>query len=96
MFDKIAYEIHYRSTIAWVYTTDPKCVIFLGNPFWDNKTSEIYSREAALIHEVSHFKSIGNTFDHKYDIECEDLTKSKPELALYNADSYAFFITGDK
>lgn len=96
MFDKIAYEIHYRSTIAWVYTTDSNHIIFLGNPFWDNKTLKSYSREETLIHEVSHFKSIGNTRDHKYDIECESLAKRKPDKALYNADSYAYFITGYK
>jgi len=96
MFDKIAYEIHYRTTIAWVYTTDSNHIIFLGNPFWDNKTLKSYSREETLIHEVSHFEDIGDTVDYGYDIECDDVVRDNPEDALKNADSYSFFVTGYK
>ena len=46
-----------------------------------------------LIHEVSHFENLGGTLDHEYDEECDNLAKSRPQAALFNADSYAFFIT---
>ena len=95
-FDKISYEIHYRTTTAQVYRTDEKFTIYLGHPFWDSNSLERNTKEAILLHEVSHFKSLGSTIDHKYDIECEALAKRRPEKALYNADSYAFFVTGNK
>ena len=95
VFDKIAYEIHYRTVVAQVYKTDPCFAIFLGNPFWDCKGADNNVRETILIHEVSHFEGIGNTIDRGYgEYECEDLAKNLPGLALKNADSYALFITG--
>jgi uncharacterized Zn-binding protein involved in type VI secretion len=95
MFDKIAYEIHYRTVVAQVYKTDECFIIYLGNPFWGYKGGNNNARETLLIHEVSHFEGIGNTIDRGYgEYECEDLAKKRPGLALKNADSYALFITG--
>jgi uncharacterized Zn-binding protein involved in type VI secretion len=94
MFDKIAYEGDYRKTFAEVYKSDTCCTIYLGNPFWDNERFNRSIKETALIHEISHFKGIGDTKDYQYDDACEDLAKEEPQEALYNADSYAFFITG--
>jgi uncharacterized Zn-binding protein involved in type VI secretion len=94
MFDKIAYEIHYRTVIAQVYRTDPCLAIYLGNPFWATNGLDRNAKEAILIHEVSHFEGIGNTIDRGYgEKECEDVAKTSPHLALHNADSYALFIT---
>jgi uncharacterized Zn-binding protein involved in type VI secretion len=96
MFDKIAYEGDYRKTFAEVYRSDTSYTIYLGNPFWDNERFEKNIKETVLVHEVSHFKGIGDTKDHQYDEACENLAKEAPGEALYNADSYAFFITGYK
>jgi uncharacterized Zn-binding protein involved in type VI secretion len=92
-FDRIPYEKGYRNRFAHVYPSDISCIIYLGNPFWNNKAVEKYSRTTVLIHESSHFIFIGNTKDFAYEEECDLLGKSKPDRALYNADSYAFFIT---
>ena len=94
MFDKMSYEGDYQKLFAMVYATDECYTIYLGNHFWKGKSLKKSKREAVLIHEVSHFESLGNTIDHEYDDECEDLAKERPGVALYNADSYAFFITG--
>jgi hypothetical protein len=75
-----------------VYSTDDSYRIYIGDPFWNFKFQGRYSREAVLIHETSHFKKIGNTRDFGYDEECVMLAKDKPNKALFNADSYAFFI----
>ncbi|OQP67616.1 PAAR domain-containing protein [Niastella populi] len=95
-FSRIAYEIDYRNLLAMVYPWDVESsTIFLGHPFWSDRLFTIDSRATVLIHEVSHFENLGRTMDHEYDERCEDLAKSCPEAALYNADSYAFFITRD-
>lgn len=94
-FDKIADEIHWRDKYAEVYRKEEGCTIYLGNPFWKKKMN-MDNRATVLIHEVSHFKGIGETMDYQYDEGCENLAKEEPGEALYNADSYAFFITGYK
>lgn len=93
-FDRIPYEQEYLNRFAHVYPTDISCNIYLGNRFWDNKSVEKYSRTTVLIHESSHFIFIGNTKDFAYEEECDLLVKRRPDKALNNADSYAFFITG--
>ena len=91
-FERIAYEIDYRKLFALVYATDDSHIIYIGNPFWNKKFEGRYSKEQVLIHETSHFKDVGNTKDFGYDDECDILAKNRPSKALYNADSYAFFI----
>jgi uncharacterized Zn-binding protein involved in type VI secretion len=93
-FNRIPYENEYQKRFAHVYPTDILCIIYLGNPFWSNKAIEKYSRTTVLIHESSHFIFIGNTKDFAYEEECDLLVSGRPGKALYNADSYAFFITG--
>jgi hypothetical protein len=92
-FQRISYEIDYRKLFGLVYRTDDSFTIYIGNPFWNKKFEEKSSREQVLIHETSHFKNIGNTGDFGYDEEeCVMLANKKPDKALFNADSYAFFI----
>lgn len=93
-FSRIAYEIDYRRLFAMVYPWDIQgYTIFLGHTFWNDRFFSIDSRATVLIHEVSHFENLGGTLDHEYDEECDNLAKSRPQAALFNADSYAFFIT---
>ena len=96
MFDKISNVGDYRKLFAIVYSTDKCYTIYLGSHFWKDKSLKKCTRATVLIHEVSHFENLGDTMDHDYDDECEDLAKERPHVALYNADSYAFFITGYK
>ena len=96
MFDNISYVGDYRKLFAMVYATDEHYIIYLGNHFWKDNSLKKHSKTTVLIHEVSHFESLGGTFDQDYDEECEDLAIKRPHIALYNADSYAFFITGYK
>jgi len=96
MFDKIDNLGDYRKLYAMVYATDELKTVYLGRHFWNDKSLQKYTKATVLIHEVSHFESLGCTFDQDYDDECEDLAKERPLIALHNADSYAFFITGYK
>jgi uncharacterized Zn-binding protein involved in type VI secretion len=91
-FKRIPYEINYRNMFAYVYPTN-EFTIYLGKPFWNmagitGKDSNAW----ILVHELSHFKSIGGTKDYAYDEDCESFAKDKPSRALYNADSFAYFI----
>jgi uncharacterized Zn-binding protein involved in type VI secretion len=92
MFDKIYNEGEYRRTYAYVYSDDEAHTIYLGNPFWTSEKIKRDTKVAILIHEVSHFESVGNTRDHGYYHQCESLGKDRPDKALYNADSYVFFL----
>lgn len=92
-FDKISYEGDYQKLFAMVYASDELKTIYLGSHFWNDKSLQKCTRATVLIHEVSHFKSIGSTRDHDYDGFCENLPNISLRKALYNADSYAFFIT---
>jgi uncharacterized Zn-binding protein involved in type VI secretion len=91
-FEKIYNEGEYRKTYAYVYQTDEKHRIFLGNPFWNTKEINGDSKVGILLHEISHFKSLGRTKDFRYNKGCNLLAIEEPEKALYNADSYIYFL----
>jgi hypothetical protein len=92
-FAKIPYPIDYRNMFAYVYPSDESFTIYLGKHFWNKagKTGKD-SNAWTLVHELSHFKNIGRTRDFAYDESCESLALDKPHRALYNADSFAYFI----
>jgi uncharacterized Zn-binding protein involved in type VI secretion len=93
MFDKIPNEGEYRKTFAHVYPPDDTFRIFLGNPFWNSNYKKYGSRVDILTHETSHFECIGFTKDHAYfHVQCNELVVKKPHKALYNADSYVYFL----
>lgn len=80
-------------TYAMVLPDDSGHMIRLGNPFWEAEATGHDSKAGILIHELSHFKDIGETKDYKYgDYECLKLAKFMPDRALYNADSFERFI----
>lgn len=91
-FSRIVHDEDYKVVIAQALPSDSTYTIYLGNRFWDT-TLQLHAREIVLIHEISHFKKIGRTIDFGYDDECMIIVKKDPDKALYNADSYAFFIT---
>ncbi|HEX6427406.1 MAG TPA: M35 family metallo-endopeptidase [Niastella sp.] len=85
-------EIRVKS-YAEVYPYDELHTIFWGDKFWSAGGKDDDSKENVLIHEVSHFEYIGNTFDFDYGIEqCQKMAKNNPGKALFNADTFAFFI----
>jgi len=78
---------------AQIYPEDEMHNIFLGDKFWSAGDKDKVSRVNVLIHEVSHFGDIGYTDDFDYGSEqCQDMAKNKPVRALFNADTFAFFI----
>ena len=79
---------------AKVYSKDESFTIHIGYPFWKAGTKGRTSMEGVLIHELSHFDCIGKTKDHAYAERCLTLVTRDPEKALYNADSFQFFIEG--
>ena len=59
-FSRIAYEIDYRRLFAMVYPWDTQTTtIFLGHTFWNDRLFKSDPRPTVLLHEVSHFESLG-------------------------------------
>lgn len=92
-FNQIVDEKDRRENCAIVHNKDKLYRFFLGDSFWLLKTTGRRSKAGVLIHELSHFKKIGNTHDNAYnDDACLELVRTDPKAALYNADSFEFFI----
>lgn len=69
--------------------------IRLGIRFWKIENDSGKSRAGVVIHELSHFRNIGNTDDFAYGSQaCLGLAKYHPHDAMYNADSYELFMAG--
>ena len=50
------------------------------------------TREGTLIHEISHFRTVGATRDHCYTRpDCTEMAQAAPARARRNADSYQYF-----
>jgi uncharacterized Zn-binding protein involved in type VI secretion len=78
---------------AQVYSYDELHTIYLGDKFLHEEREDNRSRANVLIHELSHFEFIGDTRDFDYGLQgCQDLAKNNRSKALYNADTFAFFI----
>ncbi len=91
-FGQIAYKKDRKVNYAEVCRIDEQYSIFLGDSFWGLGIGKRRSKAGILAHELSHFKSIGNTEDHAYNDDCLELANDNPGDALYNADSFEFFI----
>jgi len=79
------------SVLAFVYTGDDTrvymCPAALSLPI-----DGPYSVTDTIVHEVSHFNTVGGTYDHAYDITpCKNLAINSPGKAVANADNYAFY-----
>jgi len=85
-----------KKLIGYVYKikgSRPK--IYLGIRFWEIGNDSEKSRGGVVIHELSHLKDIGKTEDTTYGRnDSLKLATLYPDEALYNADSFEFFITG--
>jgi len=76
------------NTFAYVYPTDTTFTVYLCGAFW----SVPKERVATIVHEMSHFKSLGATDDYAYgQANCKNLAKSNPTNAAHNADNVCYF-----
>jgi uncharacterized Zn-binding protein involved in type VI secretion len=82
-----------KTKYAEIYPDDEFFRVFLGDKFWTAPVIGKDSRSGVLIHELSHLNSIGETFDYmRGESDCLSLAKSDPSDALYNADSFEYFV----
>lgn len=81
----------HEKVYAYVYPNkDDK--IYLGNAFDKAPPTGDNSKAGTLVHETSHFDSVGGTADEDYGHEaCEDMAETDPKKAQNNADSYEYF-----
>ena len=82
----------HKNVYAYVYPNkDDK--IYLGNAFDSAPATGDNSKAGTLVHETSHFDSVGGTDDEDYGHEaCEDMAETDPKKAQNNADSYEYFV----
>ncbi len=86
---------------AWVYAHRPYQV-YVCPPFFNlppltalnpgERRSDNGTREGTMVHEISHFLRVADTWDHCYSrSECSRMAVNDPDLAIENADSYQYF-----
>jgi peptidyl-Lys metalloendopeptidase len=79
---------------AYVYPNDDT-KIYLGNSFPGAPATGKDSKAGTLVHEMSHFNSVGGTKDNVYGTkDAQDLAKTDPAKAQANADSFEYFVEG--
>lgn len=94
-FRVIEDEKEKRSSLAHVRYNDEFHTIFLGDLFWNDNELKKSTRGTTLVHELSHFYDTGHTADFEYGIaQCLHISKYERKKALYNAESFEYFIKG--
>jgi len=79
-------------TFAYVYPTDTTRTIYLCGAFWAAKLTGYDSQPGVIVHELSHFNTIGGTQDYAYGVTAaKNLAKSSPAKAVANADNYEYY-----
>jgi len=80
-------------TYAFVYPTDTNYVIHLCQAFWNSPVCSFPDSQCGtLVHETTHFRTIGGTQDYEYGVTaCQKLAKTNPTRAAANADSYEYY-----
>lgn len=89
------------SEFAWVYPNQP-FVLHLCSAFFDlppltalqpgARQGDNGTREGTIVHEMSHFRVIGDTEDHCYSrSDCARMARRDAGRAIDNADSYQYF-----
>lgn len=86
---------------AWVYPHRPYevrlCPRFFDLPPLTalqpgERRSDNGTREGTMVHEISHFLRVANTYDHCYSRrDCREMAIDDPVLAIDNADSYQYY-----
>jgi len=73
---------------AYVYPTDTTFTVYLCGLFWSLPAERVNT----IVHEMSHFNSLGGTDDYAYGpAACKSLAKSNPTEASHNADNVCYF-----
>ncbi|MDX8353545.1 M35 family metallo-endopeptidase [Cognatiyoonia sp. IB215182] len=86
---------------AWVYPHRP-FEVHVCPPFFQlppltalrpgERRSDNGTREGTMVHEISHFLEVADTWDHCYSrSECSQMAIDYPRRAIENADSYQYF-----
>jgi hypothetical protein len=92
-FGIIVNEHTRRDSFAFVRSWDEFHDFYLGDLFWKDEKSTGQTKAMVIIHELSHFEDVGNTDDFEYGtLQCLDLAINYPSKALYNAESYMYFV----
>jgi uncharacterized Zn-binding protein involved in type VI secretion len=79
---------------AYVYPKD-NTKVYIGNDFGPAPATGADSKAGTLVHELSHYKSVGGTKDNAYGkTASQALAKSDPAKAQNNADSFEYFVEG--
>jgi hypothetical protein len=92
-FEIVVDEEQKRIVYATIYGEDEMHTVFLGDKFWGAGECDGISKAFVLIHEASHLEYVGGTRDFDYGkAQCLYMAKHTPGMALYNADSFAYFI----
>jgi len=78
-----------RSNIyAYVYPNDATFTIHFCKVFFDLPGERVQT----IVHELSHFNSLGKTNDYKYgEGPCKQLARDNPTQASHNADNVCYF-----
>jgi len=78
------------STYGYVYPTDTAAKnVYLCGAFWPVVVEQVRT----LVHEATHFNDIGGTQDYAYGMTpCQNLAKSTPDKAVYNADNNCYYV----
>jgi len=82
------------NTYAYVYPTDTTYTVHLCSSFFTTTTASCSwdCTGGVMIHELSHFNSVGATKDYAYGTTaCQNLASSNPSQAIANADNYEYF-----
>ena len=84
-------DVDRETTIAYVYKNRPY-EVNLCPYFWRLNNAGTNSKAGTIIHEISHFTIVADTFDHSYGTtNTRALADSSPDKAVNNAESYQFF-----
>ncbi|MES2822780.1 MAG: M35 family metallo-endopeptidase [Pseudomonadota bacterium] len=77
---------------AYVYPNDEE-KIYLGQKFGNAPVDGYDSTSGTLAHEISHYKTVGDTEDHVYgQAGATELAKTNSDNALNNADNFQYFV----
>jgi len=73
---------------GYVYPTDTTFTVYLCGLFWSLPAERVNT----IVHELSHFRSLGATQDYAYGkTNCMNLARSDPARASRNADNVCYF-----
>jgi len=77
-----------NNVYAYVYPSDATLTVYLCNLFWTIPNERVNT----IVHEMSHFNSLGQTGDYAYGQNaCLNLARTNPNSASMNADSVCYF-----